>query len=406
MCSSCNKMLILALMASLFAAGGCDRREQQRCRMANEYVVARTGGAPRSLEVLRLDRNRVAVFWSADQHVFYAMIDNEGVPLSTPKKVEKKDIAADDAKTYWRHQSQPILDAVSLSPVRISEDKVALAMLCHQGQSAALVAVAMIDVRNHHPVLWLKQVGETGLFTKRVSLTTVNNRLLVGWQDTRSDPQSIELTALDVKSGKLTRQSKIAAKTAVYGPALQRNGQSALVLWSETRDDGKKARLMSAVPGDDLALKHRQQLDTLELFDAEPNLVPWKNGFATVFRDNRDDDHTEEFYFTILDKTGAKTQPSKRISRADGPEGPKLSAGKSFFFSSAVRSYNNNFLVGFNRFDAAGTKTGGEFQVYADKCDFIRAGLETDGDKAILVYGENADTGGRILAATISCNGR
>ena len=382
---------------------GCDRREQQRCRMASEYVVGKTQSAPRSLAALRLDDQRVAVFWSADGRVYYALLSNAGIPTSTPVQIEAPKHSTSLTKTWWHHHTRLTLDAVSLSPVRVTQNEVALAMLCHQGKNAAVVVEALVDLKKKR-VIWLKRIGDTGLFVRKITQSIAGDHLLVGFQDTRTTPQSVALAAIDVKNGHILKQTHIKSKEAIYGPELAQNKGSNIVLWTVVDTHAKKVRLYSAGISGDLSISSHHFIDSLELFDAAVDVTPSNDGFAAVFRDNRDGDRTEEFYFTILDKTGSRLQPAKRISRADGPQGPRLSRGKTDFYSASVRSYNNNYLVGFNRFDKTGTKLGGEFQVYADKCDFIRADLVTHGDDVILVYGENADTGGRILAATISCD--
>ncbi|MBN2527407.1 MAG: hypothetical protein JXR76_13515 [Deltaproteobacteria bacterium] len=397
------KYQIWILLTVMLATAGCDRREQQSCRMANEYVVAKTATAPSALEVLRLDSTRVAVFWSADGTVSYSVVGNEGIPAAKPMLIEQSTTHQPAPKTFWSRQKNAVLNAVSLSPIRISERLVAVAMLCHQGQNDAMVVTALLDVTAGQ-VRWIQSIGKTGLFVRTVSLTRKDNVLLVGWQNSHTTPQSIMLKALDIETGKIRGQTHLGDDLAVYGPALQHNKDATIVVWSKVEKVGNRVQLQSASLNGDLSPGAINVLDSLELFDAATNLVPYKDGFAAVYRDNRDGDRTEEFYFTVLDHTGKKRQAAKRISRADGPQGPRISPGDAFFFSSAIRSYNNNYLVGFNRFDRFGTKTGGEFQVYADKCDFVRAGLVTHGDTAVLVYAENADAGGRILASTISCS--
>jgi hypothetical protein len=395
---------IVIVFLLLGAVGsGCDRREQQRCRMANEYVVAKVGGEPRSLEILRLDGEHLAVFWSADRGVFYALVNNDGMPVSKVYSLQQHREMVDAPKTYWANMSEPVLDAVSLSPVLVSKNRVALAMLCHQGKNNATVMTALLDVSGHQ-VRWMTETGKTGPFARSVSMTMVDDVLVVGWQDTRSDPQSIVLAAIHGATGEIVRRAVMDTDASLYGPALARNGSGAIVVWSEVDEKGHSAILRSApLSLDSLGKGTARSIDSLKLFDASTDIIPHGDGFAVLFRDNRDGDSTEEFYFTRLDRSGKRIQSVRRISRADGPQGPKLVAGTRSLFSAAVRSYNNNFLVGFNRMDSAGTKAGGEFQVYADKCDFVRAGIASRGDDAILVYAENADTGGRILASTISC---
>ncbi|MBN2342020.1 MAG: hypothetical protein JXX29_07965 [Deltaproteobacteria bacterium] len=385
----------------ILSISGCEQREQQSCRMANEYVVAKNESAPGALEVMRLDPDRIAVFWSADGTSFFSLINNDGIPQTKPLELSPKAQApTGETKTFWSKHKQYRLNAVSISASRISDDQLAVSLLCLAGDNATAVFSVRVNVRTHS-VERIARVGTSGLYARHISQMVHQGKLVVGWPDTTHTPQQVRIAVLNAQTLDEISSSVIAQKEAVFGPTLQSNGNAAVVLWSKVA--GKTVPLF-ATPYDKLETPDSEQLvDTLELFHADAHAVPYRKGFAVVYRDNRDGDRTEEFYFTVIDATGKKRQAAERISRADGPQGPKLSVGDEFLFSAAIRSYNNNYLVGFNRFSSSGTKTGGEFQVYADKCDFTRAGIATSGDKVVLVYAENAGSSGRILASTITC---
>lgn len=382
--------------------GACEKREQQGCRLVNEYVVATTIGVPSAIEVVRLDRKRLVVLWSADKNSYFTLIDNQGVVLQPPIQIAIPRGKPGIPKTVWSKKEQLNLNAVAIDAVVQPGGDLVIAFLCEAAQNSRAVFLGSVSIAQNE-INYIHKVGDAGRFSRTVSLMKLKNNIVVGWQNTTVSPQSIELSGFDARSGELRVQSRITGKRAVYGPTLQSNSDGGIVLWSDVVD--KQVVLYSASISADLDLGEKFTVDNLELYDATADVVPLKNGFAAVYRDNRDGDKTEEFYFTALDSKGKPRQVGKRISRADGPRGPRIVAGQDGgFYSAAVRSYNNNYLVGVNRFDKRGTKKGGEFQVYADKCDFIRAVLETEENWAILVYAENANRGGRILAAKISCD--
>lgn len=391
----------IVLVGLVLICSGCEQREQQSCRMADEYVVARTVAAPNALDVLRIDSQKIAVFWSADKSSYYAVIDNQGIPIVKAMRLEARDTGAPVAKTFWDDAKDYMLDAVSISATRLSSGKVAVALLCHQRNNSMAVFSVFLNVKRHG-VERIQKIGTSGLYARQVSQVEVGNRLLIGWPDTTVHPQRVQIAVLNSANGKVLSTAPIESKSAVFGPAIQTNQEVAMVLWSTV--EGSAVHLFAAKISKNGTRGKASLVDNLQIFDPDAHVVPFEDGFAAVYRDNRDEDQTEEFYLTVLSKDAVPIRAGKRISRADGPVGPKLSVGDQYLFSTAVRSYNNNYLVGFNRFDKFGTKTGGEFQLYADKCDFIRAGMATTKDEVILVYAENADAGGRILASTIGCD--
>jgi hypothetical protein len=124
-----------------------------------------------------------------------------------------------------------------------------------------------------------------------------------------------------------------------------------------------------------------------------------------AFRDDRDGDHIPEYYFAKLDASGKPAREPARISRADGPDGPRLAQVGPFVFGVQVRTFGGSLLVGMNRFDAEGRKRGGEFQIYADKSDFTHADVAPGDGKVLLVYGEERKGEGRVLAGPVTCRG-
>ncbi|HUT79363.1 MAG TPA: hypothetical protein VM285_16820, partial [Polyangia bacterium] len=139
------------------------------------------------------------------------------------------------------------------------------------------------------------------------------------------------------------------------------------------------------------------------LHDTALHLATGPDGFGLAYRNDEDGDAVLEYHFVALDRRGAPLHPPARISRADGPRGPQLAWGGGLFSGATIRSFQRNLLVGLNRFDARGAKSGGEFQIYADKSNFTRVAVTADGSRAMLVYAEDRQAQGRILASRVQC---
>jgi hypothetical protein len=178
-----------------------------------------------------------------------------------------------------------------------------------------------------------------------------------------------------------------------------------VVAWTRTihREGAPRSEVRAARLGPELAVGEATVVSSCRYLDPAPYLTALGDRFGLAYRDDADDDDKPEFYFAVLDRHGRVAKGPARISRADGFQGPRLSAGDPLVFSAAIRSFQRNFLVGLNRFDLAGVKRGGEFQIYADKSDFIRVAIEANGDELALVYGEDRRGAGRVLASRVVC---
>jgi hypothetical protein len=153
---------------------------------------------------------------------------------------------------------------------------------------------------------------------------------------------------------------------------------------------------------ENLELEERHVINTGRYLDAAPYLASLKGQIGIVYRDDRDEDDTAEFYFAKLDSSGAATLPPKRISRSDGYQGPRISGGLPVF-SATVRSFQRELLIGVNRFDLKGEKLGGEFQIYADKSNFTLVAIAAGENNAMLIYAEDMDGKSRVLAGSVVC---
>ena len=105
----------------------------------------------------------------------------------------------------------------------------------------------------------------------------------------------------------------------------------------------------------------------------------------------------------MLDHRGKKVASPKRISQADGLKGPRFIYRDPFVVGATIRSFQRNLLIGVNRFNRKGVKKGGEFQVYADKTDFVRVDLAASKEGLVMIYAEDRRSSGRVLASQVIC---
>ncbi len=134
-----------------------------------------------------------------------------------------------------------------------------------------------------------------------------------------------------------------------------------------------------------------------------PDMAVMGERLGLTFRDDADRDDTPEYHFALLSPDGASVIARQRISQADGYRGPSLISVDGAFLGAAIRSFQRNLLIGINRFDPLGTKLGGEFQVYADNTDFVRVDVSQNAENLLMVYAEDRDSNGRILAGQVMC---
>jgi hypothetical protein len=227
---------------------------------------------------------------------------------------------------------------------------------------------------------------------------------LVAWHDVTDEGPRVRLAALDLRTMRRTGAAELPGNLPRFDPSLAADGTAALLTWAEEGPPGTSGLAVRTAPiGPELALGEQHVVTRIGFHDPAPCLAALPDGFGLLYRDDEDGDAVLEYHFSALDRTGAPLRPPARISRADGPRGPVLVPGAGPLFGVAIRSFQRNLLVGLNRFDLAGAKLGGEFQVYADKSDFTRVVAAADGEAAILLYAEDRQGRGRVLASRVQC---
>ncbi len=409
------RVSLLAAMVCISSHGCREARTQQGCRMGNEAVIARTGEAANAVALVSIGDDQSMVIWSADGEVWWANLDEEGVRVGEPRRIERlgnfaagRPDGADGVKTFWPSREGASFTAVELAALAPVDGMVHLAMLERpDGGRAGGVFVAAIHVADPEQTTVLR-VGNTGAYANSVALAARKGAILVAWHEGAPNESSVRLASVDRGTMSLVAADDVERGSATSGAAIVAGEDGVLVAWSATvhgKDDVRsEIRVAPLLEG--VRVGKPVTVAGCSFLDPTPFLFATREGYGLVFRDERDDDGRTEFYFLPLGLDGKAEAPIARISRADGYRGPMVVQGEEHLYSAVIRSFQRNLLVGLNRFDGRGVKAGGEFQIYADKSDFVRVALVARGDEVLLTYAEDRPGAGRILTGKVTCEGR
>ena len=406
-------VICIAMASAVVSCGG--EREQQACRMEREAVLASIEGAPNTLTMSRISSGDLVVAWSSGWKTWFVRIDEDGARKGEARTMERYSAppimhdAVEDGgvKTFWPAVEGTSFRAEHLDSCSFKEGGVALGILERpNGGRAGGAHVAVI--RGEDEQVKIVRVGAAGVFASSISLVASGKKLVVAWHEGDPESSRIGLASVDLETLAVTGAKSLPVEGAGAGPSLAANGGKVLISWIEIVRSEKEAvaRVRVAMLGDDLQIDNLNTLAECRFLDCTPAVTVVGERFGISYRDDADDDGKPEFYFRMIDPAGNPTDSPARISRADGFQGPLITYGDPLVFSAAIRSFQRNFLVGLNRFDLKGVKKGGEFQIYADKSDFIRVAMDARGNRVILVYGEDRQGAGRILYGKVNCRER
>ncbi|MCK9522819.1 MAG: hypothetical protein M0R76_07185 [Proteobacteria bacterium] len=401
-----------ALLISLSVVLGCgEKRTQQSCRMAVEIVVAKSAHTPEALRLLRIDDERLLLLWSADGMTQFAMLDNQGALKTEPALLGTTHFAASPSahpKAFFPQEATHF-DARAIAAVVLPDGDIAVGVVTQgYGVPPGALHVARINGKTLQ-ISVLRQLVHVDAFADTLVLAPMGQALLIGWPSVQNNRANIHLHRVDAATLETIDATLVPADGNAFGPALSHDASRMLLLWTQRIDGVSRLdfsyALQAAQIRPDLTFDNFAEVAKVRVFDAAPAVIPMADGFGIAFRDDRDDDGEAEFYFARIGNSGTVLSAPKRISRADGPRGPRIDSASANgpVFSAQIRSYQRNFLLGINRFDVWGQKMGGEFQVYADKSEFLLADVDVNGDAALFVYAESSDRGGRILSAVVHC---
>ena len=380
--------------------------------MEQEIMLAKTERPPSAAATAPIGTDRVAFAWSADGAIFVTVAGIEALQLSETFTVPRPGGApvpeTPGAKTFWPRTARASLDAEDLGLLASPDGNLLLTALERPTHGSGGAFAALLSATGE-PIRTLR-LGPAGEYATKITAVRLPDSYLVAWHDGALDGSRIHLVLLDEGVSAINARASFGGDSAVSGAAAATMDDIPLLAWAETGSRGGDpySRIRTARVARDLSLTDIRTVAEGRFFYPDPQLVSHPEGGnpGLIYRDDDDKDRTPEYYFIPLGPTGAPAGERRRISQADGLKGPSLAKNGDYYFGAAVRSFQRNLLIGVNRFDGQGVKQNGEFQVYADKSDFVRVDIAPAGDAVIIVYAEDKRTEGRVSAGRVFCGDR
>ncbi|MDJ0765123.1 MAG: hypothetical protein QNJ97_19235 [Myxococcota bacterium] len=409
---SITQLLVCAGAIAVLLSGCRRTYGRQACRMESETVIATTRSVPSAVTIDAMDDQTFVAAWSADQATWIVDLSATGAVASAPWKIQRHrqvigDLATSEPapKTFWPANARTSFDAEDLSAVTLDGHRLLLLILERPGKSNRGGAYAVALDGPLRRVVSMLRIGPAGEYANRITARKIGNEVVVAWHEGALDASRILIVRLDVAPLKVLARGSIKGEGAVSHPSLAARDQTLLVGWTETSHMGTGLKSLVKVGplSRDLRTTSITTAYSGRFLDTAPVLTPVDDRFGLVFRDDADGDDTPEFYVALVEKSGSVSMSAQRISQADGWKGPGVVYREPHFISAAIRSFQRNLLIGLNRFDRSGVKLGGEFQVYADKTDFVRVDLAVNERGVLLVYAEDRHGEGRILSGSVVC---
>ena len=422
---------IVRLLVACVMLSGCDRTfGRQACRMEHEVLLASTNGVPGEVSVVAEDPGTYLAVWSADGETRAVRFNRKGSLIDRPRTIPRQravgplrgfaarvssEIAEGEGrKTFWPERKRASINAADIDAVSLGGGRVAV-VLVEQSKSGIAGGAYLAVLDEAGETTHLIYLGSAGEYAERIVVARSDGDLIVAWHDGMLGVSKIRVAAIDAETFEVKNQVALGGDGVVAAPSLAAKDGLITLAWSETaskqgrggegRDvvGGGLSAVNIAVLSRRLALSGKQTLATSRFVNPSPRLAVSEEGIALVYRDDEDGDDTPEYHFIPLAPNGTKRGDRQRISTADGYKGPALVADADGFIGATVRSFQRNLLIGLNRMDRMGHKRGGEFQVYADKTDFIRVDITENRGEVMIVYAEDRQDKGRILAGAVVC---
>ncbi len=407
--------LFAGLICATFtlASVGCERAyDRQQCRMLKETVLASTGATPTSVSVTALSRDGFAAAWASDNATWHSTLDAEGTPLTPPKRITGQETASIigggsplSGKTFWPEADRSSLAAEDLVVLEQDEDSRLIFALVRPNRDTRGGVYAALSTADEGAPGEVLRIASAGEYAGRISAAAHGDEVVVAWHEGRLDVSRVHVARLTTTPLKVQSTRALGDEYPTFYPSVTQLEGVFYVTWSEiTREQANRASTVKvATLTKDLDIKDLYIAHRGALLETAPELATAGNAIGLLFRDDRDLDSIPEYYFTRVDKNLKPLREPRRISQADGWNGPSLAYLGTRFVATAIRSFQRNLLIGLNHFDLGGTKLGGEFQVYADKSDFVRVDVAVKGPDIMMIYAEDRRGSGRILAAQVRC---
>lgn len=408
--------IVCAVVMSLLGIGvvQCGRSYgRQSCRMESESILTVTEQVPLDVDVSALAAGFLAV-WSAEDATFFTFLDLAGRSTSRIYRVSVgsaselptwvKSGVRPAPKTFWPERARASVSAEDIHIVHLG-DNVALMLLAPPsegnpgGAYVAMLNPARPDQARAYPI------GPAGEYATRISGVFDGKKLFAVWHDGDLASSKLRVARLDGASLDVEAERTIKGKGILASPVMVRSGGRNVLAWTETLTDGNtpKSFVNIASLSSTLELSSPATVATSRFLYPSPDLAVMGEQIGVTFRDDEDGDDTPEYHFAMIKPNGTPVVKRHRISQADGFRGPSLTTHDGTFLGTTIRSFQQNLLIGINRFEPTGVKLGGEFQVYADKTDFVRVDVAENRDALLMLYAEDRRTSGRVLTGQVRC---
>ncbi len=378
--------------------------------MEHEVVLATTRQVPKAVSVRTAKPGVFVAAWSADRSTWTMDLNDKGAALRPVSRIEESpgqggEFVPESKKTFWPEGERTSFDSEALALLSLGDERVALAMLERPGKGRQGGAYLALLPRDRNPRVL--RLGPAGEYANRITADAVGGDIVVAWHEGKLASSEVLLTRVGIEPLRVKKATRIGSGNAAASPSVAFQEGHALIAWSEIehRRVGPRSLIRVAPLSADLELGETVTAAEGRFLESSPRLAPAGDMFGLVHRDDKDRDGTPEFYFSAVGADGVPALKPQRISQADGWRGPSLVYVAPYLMSTTIRSFQRNLLIGMNRFDKQGVKQGGEFQVYADKTDFVRVDLAVSGQSMLMVYAEDRRGSGRILAGQVQCRG-
>ncbi len=378
--------------------------------MERELVLTSTAGSPSATAAVTNKNGITLAAWSADNMTHIKPVLNSTSSIEEPTMIKHPDNKfvlnmSKEEKTFWPSSSQPSVASEDIHLIALDDGDFLLAMLepsFDDRIGGAYLTKISKDLATQKTV----RLGPAGDYSCSISAAVWENSVIIAWHDGSFNGSRLRLALVNPISMEIEKSSLFQGTGPAAGPSVSIGKSGPAVVWSETKSSGTSllSKVNIARISRDLEFNEIRTVEEGRFLSPSPHLISTEKGFALIYRDDADKDNTPEFYFITLGFDGSTNDYKKRISQSDGLKGPRLTVLGDYFVSVTIRSFQRNLLIGLNRFDSKGAKKSGEFQVYADKTDFVCADVANTKNGLIIVYGEDKRTKGRVLAGEITCS--
>lgn len=393
--------------------------------MENEVIISSTRQVPADVSIAGVDRDGFVAAWSADGATWIARLDTAGHLISKVERVERTggmvntavegtsstdgetSPKSESVKTFWPSQERGSIHATNLEVVSVGGGRVALVMIGRpkHGAPGGAYGVVWPSVEGVAPEA--TRLGTAGEYATRISAAAKGKKLFVAWHDGDLSASRLHLARVRIEDFHVEKETVVSRSGILASPVLTDVDGRVMLAWSETVNDDANlsSEVKVAFVSDDLRLLSESTAAAGRFIYPTPDIHVVEGGVGLLYRDDDDRDDTPEFYYLLLNPAGKAAQRKQRISQSDGLRGPSLAPFGGMNVVATIRSFQRNLLIGLNRFDQTGTKLGGEFQVYADKTDFVRVDLSANEASLLMVYAEDRRNKGRVIAGQVICAG-